>query len=240
MTGDNGSALSVDQLCVSYGLVDAVQSVSLSIDHGEAVAVIGSNGAGKTSLLSAIMGIVPSRSGHRTFFGRQVAAMPTHQIARMGVGYVPEGRELFSGLSVEEEMLIGGRKLSAAERSEKLEEVYTLFPRLKERARQITSTMSGGEQQMLAIARVLMNAPKLLLLDEPSLGLAPVLQDAVYETLEMLKQQGLPILLVEQNAYRALKLCTRAYVLELGSIVRAAPSDELLNDSAIKEAYLGS
>lgn len=233
-------ALHAQKLNAYYGRVHPVQDVTISIGPGEAVAVIGSNGAGKSSMLNSIMGLIDSNSEALSFFGKSLKELKTHQIARLGIGYVPEGRELFSGLSVEEELMIGGRRLPKSERIAKTEEVFFLFERLKERRKQITRTMSGGEQQMLAIARVLMNQPKLLLLDEPSLGLAPVIQDAVYETLAALKENGLPILLVEQNAYRALKLCQRAYVLELGRIVRAAPSSELLNDDGIKQAYLGS
>ncbi len=234
------AALAVSQLNVAYALVRVVKDLSIRVQAGEAVAVIGSNGAGKTSMLKAIMGLVPSSATERSFFGQSLAALPAHAIARLGIGYVPEGRELFQGLSVKEELQLGGRRLSRADLDAKMDEMFVLFPRLKERAHQITRTLSGGEQQMLAIARVLMGSPKPLLLDEPSLGLAPVLQDVVYETLAQLKAKGLPILLVEQNAYRALKLCERAYVIELGVIARAAPSDELLNDPAIKAAYLGS
>ena len=234
------AALAVEGLNVAYGTVQAVKSVGLHIGLGEAVAVIGSNGAGKTSMLKAIMGLIPSSARTRSFFGKPLGALPAHRVARLGIGYVPEGRELFPGLSVEEELLIGGRHLSRAECAAKMDQMFDLFPRLKERRKQITRTMSGGEQQMVAIARVLMTSPKLLLLDEPSLGLAPVIQDVVYDTLAALNASGMTILLVEQNAYRALKLCARAYVLELGAIVRAAPSADLLNDPAIKAAYLGS
>ncbi|MFZ2157092.1 MAG: ABC transporter ATP-binding protein [Bradyrhizobium sp.] len=212
----------------------------MTLRSTEAVAVIGSNGAGKTSMLKGIMGIISSSADAIHFFGHSIASLPAHKIANCGMGYVPEGRELFLGMSVEEELLIGGRKLSRMERPRKLTQMYELFPRLRERRQQITRTMSGGEQQMVAIARTLMAEPKLLLLDEPSLGLAPVIQDVVYETFEVLRQRGLPILLVEQNAFRALKLCDRAYVLELGKITREGPSDELLNDPSIRASYLGA
>jgi branched-chain amino acid transport system ATP-binding protein len=166
--------------------------------------------------------------------------MRTHAIARGGIGYVPEGRELFPGLTVKEELLLGGRFLPRAEREAKLQEIHLLFPRLMERRSQITRTLSGGEQQMVAIARALMTKPRLLLLDEPSLGLAPVIQDVVYAALARLRQkERMPMLLVEQNANRALDLCSRAYVLELGSITRLADSLTLRNDPAIQAAYLG-
>ncbi len=232
-------ALRVDRLDVVYAGTPAVRGVSLTVDKGEAVAVIGSNGAGKTSMLKGIMGLVEAKAATIEFDGQPVAGTPTHLLSRMGIGYVPEGRELFRGLSVEEELEIGGRLLDKADYAARLDEVLQLFPRLAERRRQITRTLSGGEQQMLAIGRTLMAGPRLLLLDEPSLGLAPVIQDAVYGTLETLRGQGLSMLLVEQNAYRALRLCRRAYVLELGAVTREALSADLMDDPAIQAAYLG-
>jgi branched-chain amino acid transport system ATP-binding protein len=232
-------ALRLDDLRVSYGSLRAVRGASLTVGAGEAVAVIGSNGAGKTSLLRGVMGLA-SRAGRVAFNGRSIAGLRTHAIRRAGIGYVPEGRELFPGLSVREEMLLGGRLLGRAERDRKFAEVFALFPRLRERQGQITRTLSGGEQQMVAIARVLMGNPALLLMDEPSLGLAPVIQDAVYAALDTLRRNaGIPMLLVEQNAYRALGLCSRAYVLELGAITREDESRALLDDPAIQSAYLG-
>jgi branched-chain amino acid transport system ATP-binding protein len=231
-------ALAVAALEVAYGPVTAVRGISLTVGPGEAVAVIGSNGAGKTSMLRGIMGLVRA-SGRVTAFGEEIRSLPTHAISRRGIGYVPEGRMLFAGLTVDEELLIGSRFLSRSERVRKLAEIFTLFPRLSERRSQITRTMSGGEQQMLAIARILMGKPRLLLLDEPSLGLAPVIQDAVYETLGRLRRAGLPMLLVEQNAYRALNLCERAYVIELGQVTREDAAVALLDDPSIRAAYLG-
>lgn len=232
-------SLKVEHLEVAYGGTPAVRGISLTVAKGEVVTVIGSNGAGKTSMLQGITGLVASRAATIEFEGHPIAGMPTHALARLGIGYVPEGRELFRGLSVEEELKIGGRFLGGDTYATRLDEVFALFPRLKERRKQITRTMSGGEQQMLAIGRILMAEPKLLLLDEPSLGLAPVIQDAVYGALKMLRDKGLSMLLVEQNAYRALRLASRAYVLELGQITREASSDELIHDPAIQAAYLG-
>ncbi len=231
--------LEVRDLHVSYGAVQAVRGVSLSLRPAEAVAIIGSNGAGKTSLLRGIMGLVPARAAV-SWAGKAISGRPTHQIARLGVGYVPEGRELFPGLTVSEELMLGGRLAPVPERQRRLEMALSLFPRLAERRDQVTRTMSGGEQQMLAVARTLMMGPRLLLLDEPSLGLAPVIQDTMYAALRTLRDAGMTMLLVEQNAHRALGLCHRAYVLALGQFARHGPSAELRDDPAIRAAYLGA
>lgn len=233
-------ALSINDLRVRYGAITAVDGISLTVKQGEAVAVIGSNGAGKTSMLKGIMGLAGSTSSGIQFNGRSVEGTPTHKRARQGIGYVPEGRELFPGLTVREELLIGGRYLTSSARRQRIEDIHGLFPRLQERDSQITSTLSGGEQQMVAIARTLMMSPKLLLLDEPSLGLAPVIQDVVYAALAELKQRGLSILLVEQNVHRAFQICDRAYVLELGKFTADGPSETLKNDAAVQKAYLGA
>jgi branched-chain amino acid transport system ATP-binding protein len=239
MSAAAAQALKVDELVVSYDSVVAVHGINFEVGQREAVAVIGSNGAGKTSTLRGIMRLVRSRVGAIDLFGKSMLTLKAHEMSRVGVGYVPEGRELFRGFTVEEELQLGGRRLPRADREAKMAEMFALFPRLKERRGQITRTLSGGEQQMCAIGRTLMTNPRILFLDEPSLGLAPVMQDVVYETLEQLREKGLPMLLVEQNAFRALKLCARAYVLELGRITRAASSVELLDDPAIRSAYLG-
>jgi branched-chain amino acid transport system ATP-binding protein len=234
------AALSVRNLRVAYGAVEAVRGIDLAVHEDEAVAVIGSNGAGKTSMLRGVMGLTGAAADEIRVFGMSVASLRTHAIARTGIGYVPEGRELFPGLTIKEELLLGGRLLPRNERDQKLEEAYELFPRLRERQGQITRTLSGGEQQMVAIARTLMTKPRLLLLDEPSLGLAPVIQDVVFAALATLRRaERMPMLLVEQNAHRALDLCSRAYVLELGHIIREDRSDVLRNDPAIQAAYLG-
>jgi branched-chain amino acid transport system ATP-binding protein len=234
------ATLSVRGLRVDYGAVAAVRGIDLAVGEDEAVAVIGANGAGKTSMLRGIMGLAGATAREIRFNGKSITALRTHAIARAGIGYVPEGRELFPGLTVNEELLLGGRFLPREERAAKLAEIHTLFPRLRERRNQITRTLSGGEQQMVAIARTLMTRPRLLLLDEPSLGLAPVIQDVVYGALAMLRRaERLPMLLVEQNAHRALDLCSRAYVLELGQIIRADDSATLRDDPVIQAAYLG-
>ena len=234
------ATLSVRSLRVEYGAVAAVRGIDLTVGENEAVAVIGANGAGKTSMLRGIMGLAGVTAQEIRFNGISITALRTHAIARAGIGYVPEGRELFPGLTVNEELLLGGRFLPREERAAKLEEIHALFPRLRERRNQITRTLSGGEQQMVAIARTLMTKPRLLLLDEPSLGLAPVIQDVVYGALTKLRlAERMPMLLVEQNAHRALDLCSRAYVLELGRIIRSDDSATLRDDPMIQAAYLG-
>ncbi len=234
-----GQKLVVRDLNVSYGPIMAVRAANVELQPAEAVAVIGSNGAGKSSLLRGIMGLVPAQAAI-TLGDMQINGRSTHRIARMGVGYVPEGRELFPGLTVTEELLIGGRRARPDERRRRLDWVLTLFPRLAERRTQVTRTMSGGEQQMVAVARTLMMGPHLLLLDEPSLGLAPVIQDAMYAALRILRDDGMTMLLVEQNAHRALDLCRRAYVLALGRIAHQGPSAALRDDPDIRAAYLGA
>ncbi|NPT38499.1 ABC transporter ATP-binding protein [Paraburkholderia xenovorans] len=234
-------ALEVRNLGVAYGAINAVSNLNLRVRAGEAVAVIGSNGAGKTSFLKAVMGLVPAvPSSSIECFGVSLHGMPAYRRSKLGIGYVPEGRELFGGLTVMEELMIGARLLPSDEQSWAIDRMFTMFPRLGERRRQVAGTLSGGEQQMVAIARTVIGKPRLLLLDEPSLGLAPVIQDTVYETLAQLRAGGLPILLVEQNAYRALKLCELGYVIELGHVTRSGESAELLADPSIQSAYLGT
>jgi branched-chain amino acid transport system ATP-binding protein len=191
-------------------------------------------------MLKGIMGLANATCTAIRLHADPIQGVATHKLTRLGIGYVPEGRELFPGLTVREELLIGGRYLASNELRQRISEIHTLFPRLQERDSQITSTLSGGEQQMVAIARTLMMSPRLLLLDEPSLGLAPVIQDVVYSALAELKKRGLSILLVEQNAHRAFQLCDRAYVLELGAFTSEGPSEILKNDAAVQKAYLGA
>jgi len=233
--------LHVENLHVSYGAVHAVQGVSLHVAPGEIVALIGSNGAGKTTLLRAVSGLVRPSAGSIVFDGGQrLDRLPAHAIVRAGVSHVPEGRQVFGNLTVRENLELGAyqRRDRAASRAT-LERVFELFPVLKERLPQSGSTLSGGEQQMLAIGRALMSNPRLLLLDEPSLGLAPLVVHTIFEAIDEIKGKGTTILLVEQNAHAALGHSDRAYVLETGRIVMEGPSKDLANDPRIKEAYLG-
>jgi branched-chain amino acid transport system ATP-binding protein len=233
-------ALSIERLQVAYGAIEAVRGISLQVGQGEAVAVIGSNGAGKTSMLRGVLGLVPARAAAIRLFGDDCAGRAPSDFAHLGVGYVPEGRMLFGGLTVEEELLLGLRLLPLADRPAQLASMYSLFPRLSERRGQVARTLSGGEQQMVAIARILAFRPRLLILDEPSLGLAPVIQDVVYDALARLKESGLSLLLVEQNAFRALNLCDRAYVLEHGEITKEGPAAALMADPGVQTAFLGA
>jgi branched-chain amino acid transport system ATP-binding protein len=227
--------LEVDDLRVHYGAVEAVHGVSFAANAGEVTALIGANGAGKSSTLAAISGLVPAR-GRIHFDGRDIAGAPPHATVRAGVIQVPEGREILARMTVEENLLMG---LRDGERSA-LGSAYERFPILRERRALLAGSLSGGEQQMLAIARALLARPRLLLLDEPSLGLAPLVVKRVFETLAELKRQGVTMLLVEQNALRALRLADRAYVMELGRIVMRGTGQELLRDEGVARTYLGA
>ncbi|WP_022850187.1 ABC transporter ATP-binding protein [Limisalsivibrio acetivorans] len=231
--------LRVKSLSVSYGAVQAIMNVSLHVSHGEFVSLIGSNGAGKTTLLNSIMGIVPPKDGEITFNGDSIASYSVHKSVKEGLALVPEGRRVFPNMTVYENILMGGFTRSSKENEEKAEEIEEMFPVLKERRSQAAGMLSGGEQQMLAIARALMSRPKMLLMDEPSMGLAPLVIKDVYEKLAGLSKSGLTILLVEQNATMALKYADRGYVLENGRIVLQGSSSELLGDNEVKRAYLG-
>jgi len=232
--------LEIDKINVFYGEVQALWDVSLRVNKGEIVALIGSNGAGKTTTLKAIMGLLPIRSGKISFLGKNIEKMPTHKRVEMGIAMVPEGRRLFSYMTVYENLKMGAYTQSASEKFEEtLEWVYGLFPVLKEYRNRLANTLSGGEQQMLAIARALMSRPKLLLMDEPSLGLAPTVVTKLFEKIKELRETGVTILLVEQNVRMALEISDRAYVLETGRIVLSGNSKELLRDERIKKAYLG-
>lgn len=232
--------LQVDHLNVAYDTLQVLWDVSLEVHEGEIVALIGSNGAGKTTLLRTISGLMKPLFGSIRFMGEEIAGLPPHEICRRGVIQVPEGRALFPRMRVVENLELGAYLPAArAQRHETIERVYRLFPRLKERWRQDAGTLSGGEQQMVAIGRALMARPKLLMLDEPSLGLAPVMVETIMEVLTQLNAEGMTILLVSQEVHQALAIAHRAYVIENGRIVRSGPSHELRNDDAVRSAYLG-
>jgi len=232
--------LRVEGIEVFYGEFQAVSGVSFQVQEGELVAIIGANGAGKSTILRAIMGLQRCRSGRIVFRDRDITAMPTHQRARLGITLVPEGRRLFPDLTVEQNLLIGAyRRTDPAEMEEDLERIYELFSVLKERRSQIAKTLSGGEQQMLAIGRALMSRPQLILMDEVSLGLMPKYVDEVFRTIEGLHREGVTLLLVEQNARKALAIADRGYVLETGRVVMEGEAARLASDPRVKKAYLG-
>jgi branched-chain amino acid transport system ATP-binding protein len=223
-----------------YGAIEALKGIDLRIDKGEIVTLIGANGAGKSTTLRSITGLVVPTAGEIVFEGTTLNGTPTHRITAMGISMVPEGRAIFANLSVIENLEMGAYlQTDRAKNAGALERVYTLFPRLKERHKQLGGTLSGGEQQMLAIGRALMARPRLLLLDEPSLGLAPLLVHTIFGAIDAINKEGTTILLVEQNANAALKHSHRAYVLETGTIVMEGPSAQLAADPRVKEAYLG-
>ena len=232
--------LSVEQLDLFYGDAQALSQVSLHVPEKSIVAVVGANGAGKTSLIRAIAGIERPRSGSIVYQGKQIAGLPSHAICELGIGQVAEGRQIFPSMSVTENLEMGGLlKRARANVARNLDEVLTLFPRLRERSAQAAGTLSGGEQQMLAIGRCLMGNPELIMFDEPSLGLAPAVVQEVFRVIRMLNQRGLTIVLVEQNVAASLKLATRAYVLETGEVALEGSGAELLADDRVRRAYLG-
>jgi branched-chain amino acid transport system ATP-binding protein len=231
--------LSVSGLDVSYGQIRAVAGLSLEVNDNEIVALLGSNGAGKSTTLMALSGVVPTAAGKVLFGGQDITRMPAHERVRAGLVQVPEGRRVFYGLSVEENLKVGGRRADKATMERIMEEVYEMFPILRERRLQNGGTLSGGEQQMLAIGRALMSQPKVLLLDEPSLGLSPKLADQVLDTVSTIRSSGTTVVIVEQNAERALELADRAYVLETGRLVASGPCARLAADNTIRRAYLG-
>jgi branched-chain amino acid transport system ATP-binding protein len=224
-----------------YGRVRALANVSLSVDKGEVVALIGSNGAGKTTTLRTISGLLSPAHGKITFEGQDITGTPASRRVAMGICHVPEGRRLFPRMSVQDNLTLGAysRHDGSADVQRDRERVFELFPRLKERQTQIAGTLSGGEQQMLAIGRALMSSPRVLMMDEPSLGLAPILVETIFQIVAEINQQGIPILLVEQNAHKALDVAHRAYVLETGSIVKTGAGKELLQSEEVAKAYLG-
>jgi branched-chain amino acid transport system ATP-binding protein len=231
--------LSIRDINVFYGAIHALNDVSIEVEKGEIVAIIGSNGAGKSTLLRTISGLLRPRSGTVTLEDEPIDTMPAHQIVQRGISHSPEGRRIFTNMTVLENLQLGAFTRKDAEIGADMDEVMRRFPRLRERIRQNAGTLSGGEQQMLAIGRALMSRPKLLLLDEPSLGLAPNLVAEIFKIVIDLNAEGVTVLLVEQNAYRALEISHRAYVLETGSIVLSDSGKNLLSNPKVKEAYLG-
>ena len=232
--------LEVEKISVNYGAVQALEDVSLRVEEGEIVTVIGSNGAGKTTLMKTIAGLLQSRSGAISFEGQGIGALEAHAVVVRGISLVPEGRQVFGRMSVHENLILGAYSRGGQAPDDDLERSYQLFPPLRERRGQRAGTLSGGEQQMLAIARGLMSRPRLLLMDEPSLGLAPRLVHETFEVIENLRRRGTTILMVEQMARMALKVSDRAYVLEHGRIVQEGASAELLGDARVLGAYLGA
>jgi branched-chain amino acid transport system ATP-binding protein len=231
--------LEVRDLTVSYGAIGALKGVSLTLSEGEIVTLIGANGAGKTTTLRAIMGLVPPASGEVRYRGEPTRTTPTHRLVRDGLVLVPEGRIVFANLSVQENLEMGAYSRRDDGVAADFERVFALFPRLKERRKQTAGTLSGGEQQMLAIGRALMSKPRVLLLDEPSLGLAPIVVHAIFQAIEEIHKNGVPVLLVEQNANAALRHSKRAYVLETGRVALEGSSAEVAANPRVKEAYLG-
>ncbi len=232
--------LQVNQINVFYGEAQALWDVSFTVNRGEIVTLVGSNGAGKSTTLKCISGLVPPRSGEILLEGTRIDRLPTYRLVELGIAQIPEGRRLWPGLTVRENLELGAYTRAArAARQQTMEWVFSLFPRLKERSAQQAGTLSGGEQQMLAIGRGLLSRPKLLMLDEPSLGLAPLLVDEVFRVIRLINQEGVTILLVEQNVNHALAICDRGYVLETGRIVLAGSGSELLANQYVKTAYLG-
>jgi branched-chain amino acid transport system ATP-binding protein len=234
--------LEIKDLRVHYGKIEAIKGVSVVVNQGEIVTLIGANGAGKTTMLKTISGLCPVSSGQILFDGQDISKIPAHKRVDLGLSQAPEGRGIFPGMTVLENLEMGkyNRKNRKAELQEDLEMVYHLFPRLKERTSQSGGTLSGGEQQMLSIGRALMARPKVLLLDEPSMGLAPQMIANIFRIITEINQQGVTILLVEQNAQQALQRAHRAYVLEIGKVVKEAKASDLLNDPAVRAAYLGT
>jgi branched-chain amino acid transport system ATP-binding protein len=234
------SLLALSDVKISYGGIQAVKGVSIRVGQGELVTLIGANGAGKTTTLKAISGMLKPHTGLITYDGQEIAGKPSHEIAQMGLALVPEGRGVFPGLTIEENLRMGAyHRRDKDGIAQDIEQAYTRFPRLKERAKQTAGTLSGGEQQMLAISRALMSRPRMLLLDEPSMGLAPIMVQKIFEVVREVAAQGMTILLIEQNAKLALQVSNRAYVMDGGLVSFEGPSADLLHDPRVREAYLG-
>ncbi len=232
--------LKVSGLNVYYGVIQAIKGISFEVNQGEVIALIGANGAGKTTILHTVTGLLRAKSGKIEFEGNDITKMPGHKIVTLGMAHVPEGRRVFADLSVYENLILGAYTRKDKEEINKtLEMVYRRFPRLQERKTQLAGTLSGGEQQMLAMGRALMSHPKIILMDEPSMGLSPIFVNEIFDIIKQVSASGTTVLLVEQNAKKALEIADRAYVLETGKIVKSASADELMNDESIKKAYLG-
>lgn len=233
--------LNIQNLMVNYGAIEALRGVSLEVNAGEIVSIVGGNGAGKSTLMKAISGLEPAKSGSIHWHGQDIIKTPSHQRVGLGISQAPEGRQVFADQSVEDNLLLGAflRPTRDPEVAADLEKQYQIFPRLRERSNQHAGTLSGGEQQMLAISRALMSRPKLLLLDEPSLGLAPLIVKEIFAVIRRVRDEGVTILLVEQMANQALKVSDRAYVLKNGVMVTAGTAKDIANDPAVREAYLG-
>ncbi|MBP3352712.1 MAG: ABC transporter ATP-binding protein [Lachnospiraceae bacterium] len=232
--------LEVKGLQVYYGVIQALKDISFEVNQGEVIALIGANGAGKTTTLHTLTGLLPAKQGSIIFEGKDITKVPAHKIVEMGIAHVPEGRRVFSQLSVYENLKMGAyTRKDKKEIAENLENVYKRFPRLEERKNQRAGTLSGGEQQMLAMGRALMSNPKMIVMDEPSMGLSPIFVNEIFDIIEKVSASGTTVLLVEQNAKKALSIADRAYVLETGNIVLSGDAKELMNDDSIKKAYLG-
>lgn len=234
------SMLHIENLQVYYGAINAIKGISFDVEQGEIIALIGANGAGKTTILHTISGLVPAKSGSITFNGTELTKTPAHKIVSMGMAHVPEGRRIFQELTVYENLMLGAfTRKDKAEIEKTLEEVFKRFPRLEERRTQIAGTLSGGEQQMLAMGRALMSHPSIILMDEPSMGLSPLYVSEIFDIIQSVNESGTTVLLVEQNAKKALSVADRAYVLETGKIVLSGDAHELMNNDSVKKAYLG-
>ncbi len=232
--------LEVNGLQVYYGVIQALKDVSFEVNQGEVIALIGANGAGKTTTLHTLTGLIPAKQGSIVFEGVDITKVPAHKIVEMGIAHVPEGRRVFAELSVYENLIMGAyTRKDKKEIAENLENIYKRFPRLKERKNQKAGTLSGGEQQMLAMGRALMSNPKMIVMDEPSMGLSPIFVNEIFDIIQSVSASGTTVLLVEQNAKKALSIADRAYVLETGKIVLSGDAKELINDDSIKKAYLG-
>lgn len=232
--------LTVEGLQVYYGVIQAIKGVSFEVNEGEVIALIGANGAGKTTILHTVTGLLAAKSGSIRFEGVELTKTPAHKIVSMGMAHVPEGRRIFQELTVLENLKLGAyTRKNKAEIADSLENVYRRFPRLKERKSQVAGTLSGGEQQMLAMGRALMSRPRILLMDEPSMGLSPIYVAEIFDIIKEISDSGTTVLLVEQNAKKALSIADRGYVLETGQIVLEGPASELLNNESVKKAYLG-